>query len=79
MQVSGQLNGTATWPLGKQPPLSIEQEAEWISHPVWIFRRRDKSPTSTGNRLRDPPTHSLVAYRLYQCFTIFSPRGGALK
>jgi len=34
MEVSGQLYFPAALPLGKEPPVSIWQEARWAPHPI---------------------------------------------
>jgi hypothetical protein len=40
--VSGQPHASATLPPGKEPPVSIDYEAEWVPEPVSATRRGKK-------------------------------------
>jgi len=46
---------------GKEPPVSVKQEAGWSPEPVWTFSGRQKSLVSVRNGSLDHPAHSLVA------------------
>jgi hypothetical protein len=44
MEVSGQLHASAALPPGKEPLMTIEQEAAWAPEPLWTRFRREKFP-----------------------------------
>jgi hypothetical protein len=51
MGVSGQHHAPAAlYPRGKDPPVSIVQEAVWASEPVWTQRLEEKSFAPAGDR-----------------------------
>jgi hypothetical protein len=64
MEVSGQLHAPAALTLGKEPPVSIGQEAAWAPGPVWTTWR--KFLTLPGQELLPlgTPTCSQSLYRL---------------
>jgi hypothetical protein len=51
MEASGKPHDPAALPPGKEPPVSIRQEAGWAPDPVWTLWLREKSCTA-GNRPR---------------------------
>jgi hypothetical protein len=63
MVVSGQFHTTVTLFLGKEPVMTLDQEAGWALELVWLFFRREKSVAAARNQTLDHPTHSLVAIR----------------
>jgi hypothetical protein len=54
MEVSGQLHTPVALPLGKESPVSIGQEAEWVPQPVWTRWRREKIPAPSENNPSHP-------------------------
>jgi hypothetical protein len=42
MEVSGQLHVLTVLLSGKEPPISIVEEAGWAPEPVWTLWRREK-------------------------------------
>jgi hypothetical protein len=64
MEMSGHLHAPAALPPGKEPPLPIEQEAEWTPEQVWTRCRREKFPALAGNRTSDHPARSQPLNRL---------------
>jgi hypothetical protein len=55
VEATGQLQA----PL-KEPRAPTEQEYEWSTGPVRMFRRREKSIVRWGNRNLDHPAHGLL-------------------
>lgn len=41
---------------GKQPPVSIVLEAEWVPEPVWALERRENVLAPGGDRAPTPPS-----------------------
>jgi hypothetical protein len=62
--MSGQHHAPAALPPGKQPPITIEEEAEWAPESVWLLSRIEKFSTSRdrGGREADrsPPSTAEV-------------------
>jgi hypothetical protein len=50
MEVNGQLHALVALPPGKEPPVSIGQEAGWVPEPVSTLWSRDKTHAPAGNR-----------------------------
>jgi hypothetical protein len=51
MGVSSQHHAPAAlYPLGKEPPVPIGQEAGWAPEPVWTQGLEEKSSASVGDR-----------------------------
>jgi hypothetical protein len=58
MEVSRQLHAPATLQPGKEPPVSIEQNAWWAPEPVWTLWSKEKSLAPAGNRI--PAVHTVT-------------------
>jgi hypothetical protein len=52
--VSGQLHAPVALPPGKEPLVSIGQEAGWTPEPFWTRWWREKFPAPAGNRTLEP-------------------------
>jgi hypothetical protein len=66
MEVSGQLHAPAALPLGKEPPVSIGQEAGWVSKAGLDDMEKRKFLALPGPKLRTlgHPAGSQSIYRL---------------
>ena len=49
-RVNGERRAPASLPLAKERPVSIEQEIAWVSEPVWMLWRKDKTIASAGKK-----------------------------
>jgi len=57
MKVSGHPHTLATFPPGKNTPVTTEWEAGRALEPAWMFCRRSKSPAAVGIHLDDNKWH----------------------